>query len=340
MNKSLSLSQVHGLEKRATRDGYGDGLLELGKSNLNVVVLTGDLAESTRAHLFQKEFPERFIEVGVAEQNLMGIAAGLALSGKIPFVSSYAVFTPGRCWDQLRVSVCYSQANVKVAGAHAGISIGPDGATHQALEDIASLRALPNLTIIAPADYWEARKATRAAADWPGPVYLRFHREPTPVFTTEKTPFEVGRAQVLREGEDVTILACGPLVYEALKAAEWLGTERDRDVGLGRFSPVSLSGLPPISCEVINSATIKPLDGETVLASVKKTKRVVTVEEHQVIGGLGGAVAEFLGENYPVPLRRVGMPDHFGESGDPEELLSKWGMNAAAIIKATRSLFC
>lgn len=342
MRKSGLLGELgHGkIERKATRDGYGDGLRQLGQDNPEVVVLTGDLSESTRAHLFQKEFPERFFECGVAEQNMMGIAAGLALSGKIPFVSSYAVFVPGRCWDQLRVSVCYAQANVKIAGAHAGISVGADGATHQALEDIACLRALPNLTIVAPCDYWEARKATISAAAFKGPVYLRFHREPTPVFTTEKTPFEIGRARVLREGTAVTVIACGPLVYEALQAAEALNNGQltmEKDKKMSNVKCKMTNGR--VSVEVINCHTIKPLDAETILKSVRKTGRVVTVEEHQIDGGLGGAVAELLGENYPVPLKRVGMPDHFGESGDPEELLAKWGMNAAGIVKAVSLVF-
>src|SRR3990172_4346439 len=222
------MSQVHlnpklydpEVEQVPTRDGYGEGVVELGEKNQDVVVLTGDLVESTRALPFAEKFPDRFIECGVAEQNMMGIATGLALSGKIPFVSSYAVFVPGRCWDQLRVSVCYSKANVKVAGAHAGISVGPDGATHQALEDVASVRAIPNLTIIAPCDSIETKKATIAAANIKGPVYFRFTREKTPVITTQNSPFEIGKAEALYEGKDATIIACGPLVYQSLIAAD------------------------------------------------------------------------------------------------------------------------
>lgn len=307
------------MEQIPTRNGYGDGLVELGKTDERVVVLTGDLAESTRAHLFQQAFPKRFIECGVAEQNMMGVAAGMALSGKIPFVSSYAVFVPGRCWDQLRVSVCYSNANVKVAGAHAGISVGPDGATHQALEDIASLRALPNLTIVVPCDYHETKKATIALGEMNGPAYFRFAREKTPVITTEDAPFKIGKANILKTGSAVTIAACGPLVYQSLVAAEEL--ERDG-----------------IACEVINCHTIKPFDTATLIKSVKKTGCVVSVEEHQITGGLAGAVAETVSRNHPVPMESVGMPDCFGESGEPDELLEKYGMTSQAIIQAVKRI--
>lgn len=298
-----------------TRNGYGEGLLALGETNPNVVVLTGDLADSTRVLPFAKKYPERFIECGVAEQNMMGIAAGLAAAGKISFVSSYAVFVPGRCWDQLRVSVCYSNLPVKVAGAHSGISVGPDGATHQALEDIAIVRAIPNITVIVPCDAIETKKATIAAAALPGPVYFRFAREKTPVFTTEKTPFVVGRAEVFREGKDVTIIGCGPLLYKALVAAEELKKKK-------------------IHAEVINCHTIKPLDVKTIVASAKKTGAVVTVEEHQITGGLAGAVAEALAQRCPVPMEFVGMPNSFGESGQPEELLEKYGMGVKDILVA------
>lgn len=303
-----------------TRDGFGEALVTLGDKNPEVVVLTGDLSESTRCEAFAKKFPDRFIEVGVAEQNMMGLAAGLALAGKIPFLASYAVFNPGRNWDQFRVSVAYSNANVKVVGAHAGVSVGPDGATHQALEDIAITRVLPNVIVVAPCDALETRKATLALAKHVGPAYIRFTREKTPVFTTEDAPFEIGKAHVLWEGKDATIVACGPLVYEALKAAQSLKYE----VG--------------IECEVINSATIKPLDVKTIVESAKKTKHVVTVEEHQVTGGLGGAVCEALSEHFPVPVLRVGMPDAFGESGEPKELLEKYGLSSNHIKVAVRKL--
>lgn len=305
------------IEQAATRDGYGKGLLYLGEASPNVVVLCGDLTESTRSQWFAEKYPERFIEVGVAEQNMMGMAAGLALSGKIPFVSSYAVFNPGRNWDQFRVSVCYSKANVKVAGAHAGISVGPDGATHQALEDIAITRVLPELTVIVPADSEETKKATIAAAKIKGPVYLRFGREKTPVFTTEETPFQVGRAEVYREGKDVAIIGSGPVLYNALLAAEEL----------------SKNGIDSM---VVNNHTIKPIDRKAITAAAKKCGAVVTVEEHQINGGAGSAVMEVLSEEHPVPVERVGMPDSFGESGEPNELIEKYGMGKAAIIKAVK----
>lgn len=292
-----------------TRDGYGHGVVELGKKNKNVVVLTADLCNSTRSNFFKREFPERFFEIGISEQDMICIAAGMALSGKIPFISTYSVFCPGRNWDQLRVSVAYNKANVKLTGAHAGVSVGPDGATHQGLEDIAITRCLPNMTVIAPCDYEETKKATIAAGKMQGPVYLRFAREATPVFTTEKTAFKIGKANVLRQGKNATIIACGPLVYEALLAAE------------------------KIDAEVINCHTIKPIDRETIIKSAKKTKKVVTVEEHQVQGGLGSAVAEVLSKEYPVPIRMIGVQDRFGESGTPDELLDKFGLRAGNIIK-------
>jgi len=307
------------VEKIPTRNGYGDALMELGEKNKDVVVLTADLAESTRASKFGEVYPDRFIECGVAEQNMMGVAAGLALSGKIPFVSSYAVFSPGRAWDQLRVSVCYSNANVKIAGAHTGVSVGPDGATHQALEDIAITRVLPDIIVCAPCDAEESRKCTLAAAKYKGPVYFRFAREKTPVITTKKTPFEFGKAYVCREGYDATIIACGPLLHEALVAAEKLAEQH-------------------IEVEVINSHTIKPLDGTTILKSLKKTACAVTVEEHQIAGGLHGAVAEFCAQKYPVPIEPVGMPNSFGQSGEPDELLAHYGMKAKDIVKAVKKV--
>ncbi len=308
------------IEQVATRDGYGKGLVELGERNPNVVVLTGDLSESTRSHWFAEKFPERFIEVGVAEQNMMGIAAGLALSGKIPFVSSYATFNPGRNWDQLRVSVCYSRANVKVAGAHAGISVGPDGATHQALEDIALTRVLPELVVVVPCDAIETRKATIAIAERvKGPAYIRFGREKSAQFTTEDTPFRLGRAEVFRDGKDVAIIGSGILVYNSLFAAEELAKEG-------------------IECMVVNNHTIKPIDRKTLTTAARKCGAVVTVEEHQINGGAGSAVMEVLAEDYPVPVERVGMPDTFGESGQPWELVEKYGMGKDAIVEAVRKV--
>lgn len=312
-------------EQVPTRNGYGEGLVEAGKKNPKVVALCADLTESTRTEYFKKEFPEIFIEVGVAEQNLVTLASGMAAVGKIPFVSSYGVFSPGRNWEQIRTTIAYNNQPVKIAGAHCGVSVGPDGATHQMLEDMAIMRAMPKMTVLCPGDAIETRKATVAAAFYPGPVYLRFAREKTPVFTTEESPFEIGIAEVFwtAENPQVTIIACGPLVYEALKAANELMSEPDNQ---------------RVETQVINCPTIKPLDGETILASVKKTRAVVTVEEHQITGGLGGAVAEFLGENYPLPVRRVGMPDSFGESGEPKELLEKYGMTAEYIVKAVRGV--
>lgn len=306
------------VEQIPTRHGYGDALVILGERNSNIIALSGDLTESTRAHLFQKKFPERFIECGIAEQNMMGIAAGLALSGKIPFVCSYATFSPGRSWDQLRVSVCYTNANVKIAGAHSGISVGPDGATHQALEDLAITRVLPGLTVVVPCDAIETRKATIAFGESIGPCYLRFTREKSPIITTEETPFTIGKSLILRAGKDVTIAACGPLVYEALIAAQTL-SKRHR-----------------IEAEVINCHTLKPFDVKTLLTSVQKTHCCVTVEEHQVIGGLFGVVSETLARSHPVPIEPIGMPDSFGESGQPVELLEKYGMTAKEIVKAAK----
>ena len=306
------------LEIIATRDGYGDAVTEAGKKNTDIVVLAADLTDSTRSNGFEEAFPDRFIEVGVAEQNMAGIAAGLALEGKTPFIASYATFSPGRNWDQIRVSVCYSKTNVKIIGAHAGLSVGPDGATHQALEDIAITRVLPNMTVLCPADYEESKKATLAAIKHKGPVYIRLAREKTAAFTTDKTPFEIGKALTLIEGKDVTIFSAGPILYEALKASQELSLKHG------------------ISCEVINLASIKPLDKKAIIESAKKTRKVVTVEEHQVHGGIGSAVAEVLSQEYPVPMKIIGVEDTFGESGTYEELWEKYGINDAHIVNEVR----
>ena len=302
-----------------TRNGYGEGLVEAGKRDKNVVVLCADLTESTRSLAFKEKFPERFFELGVAEQNMMSVAAGLAKEGKIPFVSSYAVFSPGRNWDQLRVNVCYNDMPVKVAGAHTGISVGPDGATHQALEDIAITRVLPNLIVIAPCDYHETKKATLAAAKTKKPFYIRFARNKTPVITTKRSPFKVGKAEIFCPGRDVTVCASGPLIYDALVIAKKLAKEN-------------------ISVEVINNHTIKPLDKKTIVTSAKKTGCVVTLEEHQINAGAGSAVLECLAENFPVPAIRIGMPDSFGESGPPRELLVKYGLCCENLEKAIRKV--
>lgn len=302
-----------------TRDGYGYGLIELGEKDKNVVVLCADLTDSTRSKWFKDRFPERFIEIGVAEQNLVTVASGLAAVGKIPFVASYAMFCPGRCWEQIRTTICYNERNVKIVGAHAGISVGPDGATHQALEDIALMRVLPNMVVVVPCDVHEAKKATIAIGGISKPAYARFARDKTPVFTTEATPFRLGKAQIFRDGKDVAIIACGPLVYQALLAAKELEKEN-------------------IQAVVVNCHTVKPLDDETIIKVAKKTGAVVTVEEHQIIGGLGSAVAECLSENHPVPLKRVGINDRFGESGKPDELLKKFGLTHAEIAKSARDI--
>ncbi|HEX4214115.1 MAG TPA: transketolase C-terminal domain-containing protein [Candidatus Dormibacteraeota bacterium] len=307
------------LEKKGCRAGFGDALLELAEDMPELVVLTGDLADSTRVAPFAAAHPSRFFDMGVAEQNMMGVAAGLAIGGKVPFLTSYATFSPGRNWDQFRVSVAYTEANVKVVGAHAGLSVGPDGATHEALEDIAIVRVLPGVTVVVPCDYEQARLATHALAHHRGPDYIRFGRENTPVFTTPRTPFELGRAQVYRDGSDVTIVGCGPLVHEALLAASQLAEEG-------------------ISARVVNSHTVKPLDVETIVRCAEETGAIVSVEEHQVTGGLGGAIAEALARNRPTPMEFVGMPDSFGESGKAGELLEKWGLTAPSITRKVRAV--
>lgn len=306
------------VEKIPTRFGYGEALVELGSADPRVVVLTGDLADSTRVSEFGKKYPTRFFECGIAEQNMTGIAAGMAAAGKIPFVSSYAVFSPGRAWDQVRVSVCYSNLPVKIAGAHTGVSVGPDGATHQALEDIAIMRCLPNMTVVVPCDSIETKKITLASVATGGPVYFRFAREKTAVMTTVDTPFEIGKAYTMYEsGNDVAIVGCGPLLYQAILAAKALEAEN-------------------IHVRVINNHTVKPLDSETILDAAKTCGAIVTVEEHQVMGGMGSAVAEFLAANYPVPMEFVGMQNSFGESGQPEELLMKYGMSVESIVAAVK----
>ncbi|MDA2922006.1 transketolase family protein [Patescibacteria group bacterium AH-259-L07] len=307
------------LEMIPTRNGYGKGLVQAGEKDERVVVLCADLAESTRSHWFREKFPERYIEMGVAEQNMATIAAGMANYGKIPFISSYAAFSPGRNNEQIRTTISLNNLPVKIGGAHAGISVGPDGATHQALEDIALMRVQPRMTVFVPCDAIESQKATVAAARLPGPVYIRFAREKTPVFTTEKTPFKVGRAEIFKTGDDVTILSCGPLVYEALLAAKNLEKEK-------------------VSVEVINNHTIKPQDEKTIVNSVKKTKALVTVEEHQVMGGMGSAVIEMLAKKYPIPVEMIGVEDRFGESGKPDELLEKFGLTHPHIMRAVKKV--
>jgi len=304
---------------RATRDGFGEGMLLAGRANRDVVGVCADVTESVRLAGFKKEFPDRFIQVGVHEQLLVAMSAGLALAGKIPFAAAYAVFSPGRSWEMVRTNVCINNANVKIVGSHAGVTTGPDGATHQALEDIALTRSLPNMTVIVPADAIEAKKATVAAAAKAGPVYLRLSREPSPIVTDEKTPFEIGRANVLREGTDVAIIACGLMVPAALAAAELLAKKGT-------------------SALVINCHTIKPLDEKAVVAAAQKCGAVVTAEEHQVAGGLGSAVAELLGRQCPVPMELVGVQDRFGQSGEAAELLVEYGLTAGDIAKAAKKV--
>lgn len=308
------------VEKLPTRQGYGEGLVEAGEADERVVVLCADLTESTYSHLFKAKFPDRFVEVGVAEQNLATLAAGMANYGKIPFISSYAAFSPGRNWEQIRTTIALNDLSVKIAGAHAGLTVGPDGATHQALEDLATMRVMPNMTVIYPCDAIEAKKATLAAAKTAHPVYLRLAREKTPVVTTADSPFRIGKAEILADyGNDVAIIACGPLVYQSLVAAKKLAE----------------SGVKAV---VVNCPTLKPLDKPTLLKVARDCAAVVTVEEHQIHGGLGGAVAELLSQNLPTPMEFVGMPDSFGESGQPDELLAKYHMDVVSIKHAVKKV--
>src|SRR3989344_1945009 len=309
------------LEMKPTRDGYGWGLIEAGEKDPRVVVLCADLTESTRSEGFVKKFPERFVEIGVAEQNLAAVAAGMANYGKIPFISSYATFSPGRNNEQIRTTISINNVPVKIAGAHSGVSVGPDGATHQALEDIGLMRMQPRMVVIVPCDAEEAKQATIAAAFSGKPTYLRFTREKTPVMTTPETPFEIGKAIVMWEGESpqATIVACGPLVYNALLAAKELADE-----GIGTI--------------VIDNHTIKPMDRETIIAAAQKTGAVVPVEEHQVSGGMGSAVAEILTQEYPVPMQFVGVHDQFGQSGEPNELIEHYGMGVSHIKEAVKKV--
>jgi transketolase len=334
LNKNLKLSEkifADDIDQAPTRNGYGEGLVLAGEQNENVVALCADLTESTRTQDFAKKFPERFIEVGVAEQGMATIASGMANYGKIPFIASYAAFSPGRNWEQIRTTIALNDVPVKICGAHAGISVGPDGATHQMLEDVAIMRAMPNMTVLVPADAIEARKMTLAVASNGKPVYMRFGREKTPVFTTDETPFEIGKAEIFWDSSEVTssgsqgtepkvaIIACGALVYEALLAAREL-----EEVGIGSI--------------VINNHTIKPMDERTIISAARRCGAIVTVEEHQIDGGMGSAVAEILTRNWPVPIEFVGMPNHFGESGQPDELLTKYGMKSANIVEAAKKV--
>lgn len=296
------------------RAGFGRGLKKAGEKNPAVVALCADLTDSTQISLFAKAFPERFIEMGIAEQNLVTVASGLARAGKIPFTSSYAAFSPGRNWEQIRTTITLNDQPVKIIGSHAGVSVGPDGATHQMLEDIALMRVLPNMVVVAPGDSIEAEKATLAIAENGKPTYLRLAREKTPIFSTEHAPFEIGKAYKLRDGHDVTLLGTGTMTYRLLKAAKLLE-------GQG------------VQAEVVHVPTIKPLDNDTILESVRKTGRVVTAEEAQIAGGFGGVIAELLGEYLPSPLLRLGMKDRFGESGAPDELIKYFGLDGDSLAR-------
>lgn len=305
--------------KKATRDGFGAGLLEVGQKHPNAVALCADLLGSLKMNAFVEAFPDRFVQMGIAEANMMGVAAGLAVTGKIPFTGTFANFSTGRVYDQIRQSIAYSDKNVKICASHAGLTLGEDGATHQILEDIGMMQMLPNMTVICPADYNQTKAATIAIADYDGPVYLRFGRPSWPIFTPENQDFKIGKADVLCEGVDVTIVATGHMVWQAVEAGKQLAKDG-------------------IDVEIINMHTIKPLDSETILASVSKTKAVVTCEEHQKIGGLGASVAQVLAENTLVPIEFVAVHDSFGESGKPLELLDKYGLSVGHVVDAVKKV--
>jgi transketolase len=325
INSNLKLEQnifdPQSVPSAATRDGFGKGLVEVGEQNENVVVLCADLSESTRAQWFQQKFPERYIEVGIAEQNLAAVGSGMANYGKIPFIMSYTAFSPGRNWEHIRSTICLNDVPVKIVGAHAGISVGPDGATHQALEDIALTRVLPNMMVIVPADSEEARKATHALSQTGKPGYIRLGRSKTPVFTTTETPFEIGKAQVVYQSEKpkIGIIACGALVYQSILAAEDLKSQG-------------------IEISVMNLSTIKPMDEQAVIEFAQSVEHIVTAEEHQIHGGMGSAIAEVLTQHAPTKMSYIGMHDRYGESGEPDELMKYFGLDKEGIIKHIKSL--
>lgn len=304
----------------ATRDAYGAVLAQLGAKNPDIVVLDADLSCSTKTALFARQFPQRFFNMGVAEQNMIGFATGLALTGKIPFASTFAIFASGRAWEQIRQSVCYSRANVKIVATHGGITVGEDGATHQALEDIALMRVIPDMTVVVPADAYETAQCVFAVAQYHGPVYVRLGRAKVPSVMPKEYKFQIGKAYVFRIGKDVNIIATGIMVYESLKAAEELNKEG-------------------IDTGVINLSTIKPLDEETILTVAKNSKLIVTAEEHSIIGGMGAAVSEFLSEVYPVPIKKIGVKDSFGCSGDYKELLKLYGLTKDNIVETVKRFF-
>lgn len=305
------------VEQVPIRQGFGDGLLQAGKDDERVVALCADLTDSTKISVFSNEYPKRFVEMGIAEQSMASVASGMAAMGKIPFLASYAMFSPGRNWEQIRTTICYNDSNVKIAGAHAGISVGPDGGTHQAIEDIAITRVIPRMTVVVPCDSTEAKKATRALAKKVGPAYLRLAREKTPVMTSKDTPFKIGEIIPFWESKDpkVAIIACGALVHNALVAAKELDEK-----GIGSI--------------VINNHSIKPMDIKGIIKAAQKTEAIVTVEEHQITGGMGSAVAEILAQNYPVPIELIGVHDKFGQSGEPDELIEHYGMGVNSIKDA------
>lgn len=326
LNKKLKLNPKifnPDVEKKGTRQGFGEALVELGVTNPDVMVLSADLAESTKANLFAEKYPERFIEVGVAEQNMAGVASGIASMGKIPFITSYGIFSPGRNWEQVRTTICYNNQPVKIVGSHGGISVGPDGGSHQALEDIAITRVLPNMTVICPADYFEAKKATLACAKTKDPTYIRLSRVDTPIITEKDNPFEIGKAQIVfspDEGKaDVGIIATGPILYEAIMSAYQLEKEG-------------------IKVKVMNLSTIKPLDKWAISLLAKESKAIVTVEDHQISGGMGSAIAEYLSESEPTPIEYVGVNDMFGQSGKPEELYEHYHLTASDISKKVKKV--
>ena len=312
------LKEIQSTGNKDTRSGFGDGIVEAARKNPNIVALTADLLGSLKLQQFIKEFPERFIQVGIAEANMIGIGAGLTIGGKIPYTTTFANFSTGRVYDQIRQSVAYSGKNVKICASHAGLTLGEDGATHQILEDIGLMKMLPGMTVIVPCDYAQTKAATMAIADYQGPVYLRFGRPVWPIFTADK-PFEIGKAQHFSEGTDVSIFACGHLVWNAIQAGIILEEKG-------------------ISVEVINIHTIKPLDEEAVIASLHKTKCAVTAEEHNIIGGLGDAIAQVAAKNFPVPIEYVGTKDTFGESGTPVQLLKKYGLDIPDIVAAAEKV--
>jgi transketolase len=315
----MLLKEIQPTGKKDTRSGFGDGILEAARKNKDIVALTADLAGSLKLHPFIKEFPERFVQVGIAEANMMGISAGLTIGGKIPFATTFANFATGRVYDQIRQSIAYSNKNVKIAASHAGVTLGEDGATHQILEDIGMMKMLPGMTVIVPCDYNQTKAATLAVAEYVGPVYLRFGRPVWPIFTKADEPFVIGKAQQFSEGTDVSIFACGHLVWNAIQAGATL-----QDRGL--------------SVEVINLHTIKPLDEEAILNSIRKTKCAVTAEEHNIFGGMGDAVAQVAAKHFPIPIEYVGTKDTFGESGTPDQLLKKYHLDIPDIIAAAEKV--